>query len=136
MKTTFKFLFLCLMLFVASGISEQSNAQKRYAFGDRMVIPIAATSSTYTTISITPPVTLTMYTFSADTNVTFNAVTTRAVPADILMFRIKGNIQSRIITWGTNLDGVSDTIAADKTWMYQFIYDGTAYKKVSKSPTD
>jgi len=79
---------------------------------------------------------MTLYTLTADTNVTFNAVTTYAVPADLLIFRIKGNTRQRVLTWGTALDGLNDTIATNKTWTYSFIWDGTAYKKLCKSITD
>ena len=122
-------LLLVLAVFVTA---PQAQAQRRYPFGER-----AATALTSaTTISVTPDATLSLYTLAADTNVTFNALTTQSVMADQVIFRIKGNTRQRIMVWGTNIDGLNDTIAINKTWTFSFIWDGTAYKKLCKSITD
>jgi len=124
--------FSLILMCVVSGAFQQAQAQKRYAFGDRT--KIALTSAL--TVSVSPAATLSLYTLTADTNVTFNAVTTYAVTADQIVFRIKGNTRQRIIAWGTNLDSPNDTIATNKTWTYSFIWDGAAYKKLCKAATD
>jgi len=124
--------YIVFLLCMAIGFAVQTIGQKAYKFGDKT--QSALTSAL--TISITPASSLTLYTLTADTNVTFNAVTTYAVPADLLIFRIKGNTRQRVLTWGTALDGLNDTIATNKTWTYSFIWDGTAYKKLCKSITD
>lgn len=126
-----KFVFLLAVLLLTS-VSLTATAQKQYQMGFKT--QTALTSAT--AISVTPENTVTLFTLAADTNITFSAVTSYAVPADFILFRIKGNTRQRILTWGTNLDGLNDTIATGKTWMYMFIWDGTAYKKVSKSITD
>jgi hypothetical protein len=123
------FSILVLLIFI---VTPQVKAQKRYPFGER--VTSALTSAT--TISVTPNATLELYTLAADTNVTFNALTTYSVMADQVVFRIKGNTRQRIIIWGTNIDGLNDTIATGKTWTYSFMWDGTAYKKLCRSITD
>jgi len=129
-----KFLILAVGLILFAAIGTANAQTKAYKLGFKATT--ALTSST--TISVTPEagMSFTLYTLAADTNVTFNVVTTYAVPADQLIFQIKGNTRERIIAWGTNLDGLSDTIATGKTWTYSFIWNGTAYKKLGKSVTD
>jgi len=129
-----KFLILAVGLILVAAIGTTNAQTKAYKMGYKA--KTALTSST--TISVTPEagMSLTLYTLAADTNVTFSAVTTYAVPADMLVFEIKGNTRSRIITWGTNLDSTNDTIATGKTWTYSFIWNGTAFKKLCKSITD
>jgi hypothetical protein len=118
------------LLFISLG--NPATAQKQYKMGYK--VQTALTSAT--TISVTPLNSLTLFTLGADTNVTFNAVTTYAVPSDLVIFRVKGNTRQRILAWGTNMDGNNDTIATNKTWTFSFVWDGTAYKKMCKSITD
>jgi len=125
-------LFSFIFAFMASIATEKAQCQYKYPFGSR--VSSALTSAT--TISVTPAATLTLYTLAADTNVTFNAVVSSAVVTDMVVFRVKGNTRTRHLTWGLNMDALSDSIATGKTWTYTFIWDGTAYKMLGKIITD
>jgi hypothetical protein len=126
-----KFIFL-LAVISLSVICITATAQKQYSMGYKTQTALTSALA----ISVTPENSLTLYTLAADTNVTFTAVTTYAVPADQLVFRIKGNTRQRVILWGTAIDSPNDTIASNKTWTFSFIWDGTAYKKLGKALTD
>lgn len=113
---------LSLLLFAALG--SNLEAQKQYKFGYRAA-PVTVTSAL--TVSVTPVTTFNQYELVADTNITVNVVKTYAVPGDLVTFKIKGNTRNRTITYGTNIEGAAQTITANKTVMYLFVYNGTYY---------
>lgn len=125
-------LFAALMLVVLLAFADTAIAQKQYAYVGRQT----ATLTSATTIAITPKATLMVYTLAAAHAPTINATTTYAVPGDVVALKITASAANRIVTFGTNLNAVTDTIASGKTKMYQFMYTGSAYDLISSAATD
>jgi hypothetical protein len=122
-------LTICLLVAIATGSAE---AQKQYAFGSRT----SSTLSSATTLSITPANTLTLYTLAADTSITFNAITSKALPGDKLVFKITANRVNRIFVFGNYLNAKNDTIVATKIKLYEFIFTGQDYDLLTKQQTN
>ncbi|MDP2723198.1 MAG: hypothetical protein Q8O72_10600 [Bacteroidales bacterium] len=124
-----KILFIGMLLMMFVNLAE---AQKQYGFDYR-------TSSTLTSavaVSVTPVAALTVYTITADTNITYSAVVTDAVIGDKFVLQITADASARIMAFGTNITAVNDTITATKTRLYEFIYTGTGYYMLGKLQAD
>lgn len=119
-----KILAIVFSMLLLVAISTQATAQKQYRYGYRAA-PVPLTSAL--TVSVTPVCSFNQYELTADTNVTINVVKTYAVPGDQVSFKIKGNTRNRTITLGTNIEAAAQTITANKTLMYLFVYNGTYY---------
>ena len=130
MKKLITIMAICLM--VAMTTTNKADAQKQYAFGSR--VSLSLTSST--TVSVTPANTLTFYTLSADTSITFNAVTSKSLPGDRFVLKVTANRIQRKFTFGTNFHATLDSIASTKVKLYEFIYNGTDYDILSKQLTN
>ena len=111
--------------------NEPTDVVRKFAFGDRTGISLTSAL----TISLSPPATMTIYTLTADTNVTFNATTTRAIIGDIVFFKVTAHTRNRIMVFGDNLNSLSDTITAGITKTYQFIYTGSDYDLIAPVKT-
>jgi hypothetical protein len=77
-----------------------------------------------------------LYTLSATHAITLDAVTTYAVPGDMLIYKIKATSANRAIAFRTNINAVNDTITSGKTKMYLFFYTGSAYELAGSSGVD
>jgi len=125
-------LIAAFMLIATLAIVQEAQAQKQYAYVGRQT----ATLTSAATVAITPKATLTVYTLAAAHAATINATTTYAVPGDVIAFKITASAAERIITFGTNLNALPDTIASGKTKMYQLMWTGSAYNLISSAATD
>lgn len=109
-----------------------TGPQRLYAFEGRTV----DTLSSATAISLTPMHTLTVFLLTADTNVTFTALTSHAIIGDCFILKVLGHTRNRTMTFSTNIYSVSDTITAGKTVMYEFMWTGDGYQLVAKAATN
>lgn len=109
------------------------DPQRLYAFENRTAIALTSGVA----ITLIPQHTLTVYTLVADTNVTFSADTSHAIPGDMFVLKVKGNTRTRTMTFSTNLYSPTDSITAGKTVMYEFIWiPGYGYRLIAKAATD
>lgn len=121
------------LLLTLCTVTLESQAQKEYKFANRKAI---ATLTSDTLISVTPKATMSLYYLSATHAIKFNAVTTYAVPGDLVIFKVKATSANRAVVWNTNLTAVTDTVASGKTKTYFFVYTGSSYDIISSAATD
>jgi len=119
-----KIIAIAITLLLVAFMGSNAEAQKQYKYGYK-VAPVTVASAL--TVSVTPYASLSQYEITADTNVTVNVVATKSLPGDIVTLKVKGNVRQRTLTLGTNIEAAAQTIGANKTIMYLFVYNGTNY---------
>lgn len=123
---------MSLICLLVATVINNAVAQKQYAFGSR----VSTTLTSATTVSITPANTLTLYKIAADTSITFNALTTKAIIGDRFVLKVTANRIQRKFTFGTNFHATLDSIAATKVKLFEFIYNGTDWDILCKQQTN
>jgi len=113
-------------------VSTQVEAQKKYAFGSRT----GETLTSAVAVSVTPAATLTVYTVSADTNITWSVDNSYAVIGDRLVLAISADASNRVMTFGTNITATTDSVLANKTKLFEYIYTGSTYHCLGKLQAD
>lgn len=126
-------LFTVLSLFVIS-----ANSQIRWPFGNANE---PAGDTTNDTIDISSQLTrgLNYLVISNDTNMVINVTTTSTswAKGDLLFIEAtEGTANADTIRYGTNITGLYDAIPSGKTAVSTFIWNGTAWVKVSAIQID
>jgi len=121
-------LLIAILLITLANIADAQQYQYGYRTSQTLTSAVA--------IEVSPAATLTVYTVAADTNITYSADVSQAVIGDKIVLQVTADASNRIQAFGDNLVAVNDTITANKTVLYEFIYTGTAYYMLGKLQAD
>ena len=105
----------------------------KYGYGFRKAVTL--TSDTLITIS-PQNMTLTFATLAMDTSVVMNAIITRSIIGDQIVLKATADGTNRMIDFTGNMIAVNDSVVANKTKVFQFIYDGSRFIQLSEIQTD
>lgn len=108
-------------------------AAEKYAYGFRKAVTL--TSSTAITVS-PGNYTLTFANLAIDTAAAINATVTNSIVGDRIILKATADASNRTIDFTGNMVAVDDSVVANKTKVFEFIYDGTRFIQLSEMQTD
>jgi hypothetical protein len=125
------------VLIAFSSCVDQNTDNVSYPFGTMDMVTSADDSLSFE-VSIAEQVTyIDVAATTLDTNTTINLDVSSEVDAGALIYvEATADGTNRDITWGTDFTATSETVTANKTSMYTFVYDGTSFNIISADQID
>jgi hypothetical protein len=105
----------------------------KYEYGTRGEVTLTSAD----TVTVEPNnLTLTYATIALDTNVVINVDVDNSIVGDRIVFHATADATARTLTFGSNITGTDEEVAATKTELMEFIYNGTGFYQVAEAAVD
>lgn len=107
----------------------------KYQYGKRSAVTLTIEDDTLVTV-VPNNLTFTYATLAVDSNVTVVANVDNSIVGDRFILHVTADESNRLITWGTNISAVNDSVVATKTKLFEFVYNGTGFYQIAESGVD
>lgn len=122
---------LFLMLMAVSVVATQAQTLKSVKpYGSKGLYEITPANDT---ISVTPKYSASVYTMDIDTTMTIQADVSRSNPCNQVWFELSADASKRYVTFDTGFKAPPDSLSAQKSRTWGFVYTGTNYVLLYKS---
>ena len=71
-----------------------------------------------------------------DTSVVVTVDVSNSIPNDLLILKLKADSTTRQVDFSTGFTAIDDSIVANKTKLFVFIYDGSKFLQIAESGVD
>ncbi len=125
---------IVLFLMLAIGFIATTQAQSLVdvkPYGSKGLYEVTPTNDT---ISVAPKYSASIYTMPVDTNVVLQVDVSVSNPCNMLWFELTADATKRYVTFDTGLEAATDSVAANKSKAWGFVYIGDRYVLMHESP--
>lgn len=126
-----KILIAFVMALLVASISAQAQkltSSKQY--GSKALYDVTPTNDT---LSFAPKYSATAYVMPIATNMVLQVDTINSVPCNLLYFKLNTDNTKRYVTFSTGLQAVRDSISANKTRTWEFVFIRGKYVLLNRS---
>ncbi len=123
-------LILGVVFAVAVFMAFSPSFGDKYPFGERMGVVLISAD----TVEVTPNnLTLTYAMMAMDTSAVINVDTDNSIAGDRIVLEFTADASNRVVKWNTNITAVTDSVLAEKTKLFEFVFNGNAFLEVSEN---
>lgn len=128
-------IFAVLLIAMAVNASQPDTPADKYKYGYKKAETVVITDTVKLELA---PNNLSQLLASAtiDTSVVVTVDVSNSVPADLLILKLKADSTNRQVDFSTGFTAIDDSIVANKTKMFVFIYDGSKFLQIAESGVD
>ena len=116
------FLIMLMVGFVAAGNAQKLVSSK--SFGSKGLYEVIPTNDT---ISVTPKYSASAYVMDVDTTVTLQVDTIKSNPCNLVYFQLTADGTKRYVNFGSGLTAAQDSLSANKTRVWGFVFIKNKY---------
>lgn len=126
-----KYFILLLIVLVVDSLSvEAQKLTSVKPYGSKGAYELTLTNDT---ITVTPKYSASIYTMPIDTNVLLQVDTTASFPCNLLWFELSADATKRYVTFDAGLAAAGDSVSANKSKAWGFVYTGNKYVLINES---